>query len=237
MIPSLNSRITVLKYRLAGFASKAAKIDLQKVEKSLRQANGQVASMELSHKKLLSSHQLGERFVSCHYVRSKELEILRHEVAFRQKALQRKVHLEQRWGSLNDEIRRQETSAKEAVQAEDMIESHTVHAAICVGNVMKATSSFVVSEAGVPGPSRGDDQSGSAGDMDQEKKLPVIAELVEGRVLARLERGEGDSLQIILITHSLKDQQLLNNFKRKYERIAEERGKRNASIRVERKKR
>jgi hypothetical protein len=103
-------------------------------------------------------------------------------------------------------------------------------------NLTKVVQSPVTSQFEASSEPRQEAQASVAKDTADEAKLPVITELVEGRVFARLQR-DGDSLHITLITQSVKDQQLLNRFRRKYARIAQDQGSRNASIRVERRRR
>jgi len=235
MKPGISSRLTGVKYRLAGFSLRAAKQELQKAEQSLRRTYDAVKSIELSHKKLLHSVYLGERLHSRYYVKGKQMESLREEVGLKEKDLQKKAHLEERWRVFHDETRGREVAIREAMQAEDLMESHTIRAATGADNLFRPTQSFIPSDIGATSMQSNKEECRGAEGAQEEGKLPVITELVEGRVIARLQR-EGDSLQIILITHSLKDQQLLSHFRKKYQRIVEKHGNGNASIRVERRK-
>jgi hypothetical protein len=162
----------------------------------------------------------------------KHMESLKRDFGVKQNELQKKVHLEERWGLFHAETREHEIAMRDASQSEDLLESHTARAAAGLDSGAKGIQSPVVSDVE---PAGIDAEARPKGYTPEEEKSPVNTELVEGRVLARLERDE-NGLQITLITHSAKDQQLLNRFRRKYARIAEDRGSRCASIRVERRK-
>lgn len=233
MKPGISSRLTGVKYRLAGFSLRAAKYGLQQAEKSLRRTCNDVNSIELSHKKLLNSSQLAEKLNSHHSIKVKQMESLRQEVESKKKEFQKKATLEEQWRVLHDETRGNEIAVREALQAEDLIESYAIRTAIGPAAPLRSTLPPTADDSEAIG---AEDQPRSGGGTNKEDRLPVITELVEGRVLARLDR-EGSNLCITLITHSFKDQQLLNHFRRKYARIVERDGARNASIKVERRKR
>lgn len=233
MMLGISSRVSGIKYRLAGLSLKQARQAVQKLESALRRNDIGVKSIQLSHKKLLGSPQLSEKMSTYHNVMLNERVTLQREVGIKQKELQKSMHLEERWRLLHAETRGRESAVRGAIQSEDLIESRIIRTTPGIENLTQVAHLPISFHVDAESNHRQDSRAKVTKETAEEANLPVITELVEGRVHARVQK-EGDSLQITLITQSLRDQQVLSHFRRKYSRIAQEQGSRGALIRVER---
>ena len=222
---NLSRRVISIKSRIVGVSLSKSRQELKSLQNSLNTAISGRNSIEFTQRNLKISPRLSDCLTRSYHSEMKKMQVLQSNIELKKSELQKNIHLKEQWCLLHSETLDRELATKETKQFEELIESRLIRSNTACNSLTIDTQKAADSEAEV----RETKQSNDKHCCGEEMKPPIIAELVEGRILIKLLK-EGDNLHLTLITNSLKDQRLLRRFSKKYARMSQNNVASNSSI-------
>jgi hypothetical protein len=259
---NLSARILGLQARLKKVQLNNTRRELKVVASALEGAQKKQQSLHAVSERMQYAGRIGANMIHTNEKLGQRIDRLKADVAQKTRDVKLQTTLSEKWQNIHSEKLDHIQGIKEAKRSEDLLDSAVSRNMERATLTDKSNTDSDVSEKHLPSElelvgqqigegggttirqisvttteaERADNQNRSAQLQvsDDKNDKPVLAEVVAGRVFVQLQR-HGSAVNITLLAKNVSDEQSLNQHRKKYEKLAQERGKlTKCSVRIER---